>query len=83
MMADLRDHTSDDWDWWTEWGYPPGEEYFSRLCDYVKVHGHANVPVTYAIDGYNLGEWVRRQRRAFADSLLEADRQGRLQKLPG
>ena len=59
------------------------EEGFSRLLDYVEHHGHARVPQSYTIDGYNLGTWVQIQRGEFGKGLLDSDRQRRLRELPG
>jgi hypothetical protein len=59
------------------------EEGFSHLLQYVERHGDARVPQSYSVDGYQLGEWVARQRRMYAKGLLDADRERRLQALPG
>jgi len=59
------------------------EKGFSRLQDYVERHADASVPRSYAVDGYKLGVWVHSQRRNYAESTLEADRQRRLKELPG
>jgi superfamily II DNA or RNA helicase len=59
------------------------EEGFNRLLNYVDHHGDARVPQTYTVDGYKLGAWVRKQRAKHADGILDADRQRRLQNLPG
>jgi hypothetical protein len=59
------------------------EEGFSRLLHYVKDYGDALVPRSHSVDGYNLGAWVKTQRRLHAKGTLEADRQHRLQELPG
>ena len=59
------------------------EEGFSRLGDYVEHHGDALVPASYTLDGYNLGSWVKVQRRKHAKGTLDADRERRLQQLSG
>ena len=59
------------------------EEGFSRLLDYVERHGDARVPQSYTVDGYKLGEWVMTQRASHAKGTLDADRQRRLEDLPG
>ncbi len=59
------------------------EEGFSRLQDYVKRHGDARVPRSHIDDGYPLGSWVTTQRHLYAKGTLDADRVGRLQKVPG
>ena len=59
------------------------EQGFSRLRDYVKRHGHARVPRSYTVDGYKLGSWVNNQRAFHSRDILDAERQRRLQELPG
>lgn len=59
------------------------EEGFSRLQEYLQHHGDARVPVSYVVDGYRLGEWVHQQRKNYKNGILDADRQQRLQELPG
>ncbi len=59
------------------------EEGFGRLQDYVLRHGDASAPRSYTVDGYQLGVWVKSQRRNYAESTLAADRQRRLRELPG
>ena len=69
------------WSWNTltdQW-----EEGFSRLQDYIERYGHARVPHSYSIDGYRLGGWVSKQRDCNAKGSLDAERQRRLQNLPG
>jgi hypothetical protein len=59
------------------------EEGFRRLQRYVERHGNARVAKSYAVDGYPLGSWAHIQRGRDAKGLLDADRQRRLQELPG
>jgi hypothetical protein len=59
------------------------EEGFRRLLRYIDDHGDARVPQSYTVDGYQLGAWVKTQRRRHAKGTLEADREHRLQGLPG
>ncbi|MGH3556439.1 Helicase associated domain protein [Mycobacterium sp.] len=59
------------------------EEGFRRLVEYVESHGDARVPRFYTTDGYKLGYWINNQRDNYAKGILAADRQRRLQKLPG
>jgi superfamily II DNA or RNA helicase len=59
------------------------EEGFRRLLDYINRRGDARIAKSYSVDGYNLGAWVRKQRRRHAEGTLEADRESRLQDLPG
>jgi superfamily II DNA or RNA helicase len=69
------------WSWNTladQW-----EEGFSRLKNYVEQHGDARVPFAYTIDGHRLGTWVTTQRKHHAAGKLDADRECRLEELPG
>ena len=59
------------------------EKGFSRLLDYVKRNGDARVPRSCTIDDYNLGAWVKGQRRAFGKGLIDVDRRHRLKELNG
>jgi superfamily II DNA or RNA helicase len=59
------------------------EDGFSRLQEYVEAHGDARVPRSYIVDGYRLGPWVNWQRLYYTKGTLDADRQRRLEKLPG
>ena len=59
------------------------EEGFGRLLDYIERNGDARVPKSYIVDGYRLGRWVLRQRNKHAKGTLDADRQRRLQEVPG
>ena len=59
------------------------EEGFCRLADYVDRHSDARVPASYTVDGYQLGAWVAIQRGSHAKGTLDADRERRLQALPG
>jgi hypothetical protein len=65
------DPRADDW-----------EEGFCRLLDYVERHGDARVPLSYAVDGYKLGQWVSVQRARRTRSTLDADHKHRLEGLP-
>jgi superfamily II DNA or RNA helicase len=59
------------------------EEGFSRLLQYVEHHGDARVPASYRADGYPLGAWVGTSRSDYINGTLDADRQRRLEALPG
>ncbi|WP_211282065.1 Helicase associated domain protein [Mycobacterium noviomagense] len=59
------------------------EEGYRRLVDYVERHGDARVPQSHTVDGYQLGAWVTTQRQRQKKALLDADRQRRLEGLPG
>jgi hypothetical protein len=56
---------------------------FGCLVNYVKLHGDARVPKSYAIDDYPLGSWIGTQRSFQAKGKLDPDRRRRLQALPG
>jgi superfamily II DNA or RNA helicase len=59
------------------------EEGFQHLLDYVDEHGTAAVPRGYVIDGYRLGSWIDSRRNEYKRGTLDADRQNRLNDLPG
>ena len=59
------------------------EEGFRRLTGYVERSGHAQVPKGSVLDGDKLGQWVANQRAKRTNGTLDADRQHRLQNLPG
>jgi hypothetical protein len=59
------------------------EEGFRRLSQYIEHNGNSLVPQPYAVDEYQLGSWVARQRRRRAKGNLEPDREQRLQSLLG
>jgi Helicase associated domain len=56
---------------------------FASLEQYAEREGHARVPAKYREDGFRLGWWVGTQRQAYKTGKLNADRQGRLEALPG
>jgi superfamily II DNA or RNA helicase len=56
---------------------------FSQLLDYVEHLGHARVPISYDVNGYNLGGWANSQRDANTRGTIKADRRRRLEELPG
>jgi hypothetical protein len=79
-----REHRLQDLPGWTWDPYADKwEEGFSRLLHYVKRHGDARVPRSYTVEGYPLGSWVTTQRQSYRKGTLAADRQHRLQDLPG
>lgn len=59
------------------------EEGYSRLLEYVETHSDARVPQPYKLGDYSLGAWVTAQRGNNSRGILEAERQHRLQTLPG
>ena len=79
-----RERRLEDLPGWT-WDPSPtsGRRVSADSCDYVERHGDARVPLSYTVDGYRLGEWVSTQRDNHAKGTLDADRQRRLQDLPG
>ena len=66
----LVEQTTASWEFW-----------FGLLERFVELNGDARVPHAYTVDGYRLGLWVITQRHR--RSRLDADRQRRLQDLPG
>jgi hypothetical protein len=66
------------WDVWTDkW-----EEGIRYLIEYVEREGHARVPQDCkTVDGYRLGQWVRKQR--LAKEIQAEERKARLVTLPG
>ena len=69
------------------WAWDPfadmWEEGFLQLLGYVESNGDARVPARHTVDGYRLGQWVDHQRRNHTKGTLEADRERRLEDLPG
>ncbi|MGC2377410.1 MAG: helicase associated domain-containing protein, partial [Mycobacterium sp.] len=60
------------------------ENGFSKMLRYVERHGDARVAQSYKDDeGYRLGGWVGEQRASYAKGGIDAERQRRLQELPG
>jgi hypothetical protein len=56
---------------------------FAALESFVRRERHARVPGAHVESGFLLGAWVSKQRAAFAAGNLSADRQMRLEGLPG
>jgi hypothetical protein len=70
------------------WTWNPLEnrwaEAFKCLRDFVDREGHANVPSMYAtLQGYNLGQWVETQQRAYKKGKLSVQRREALENMPG
>ena len=59
------------------------EEWFGLLEQFIEQNGHALVPQRYTVDGYQLGWWVAAQRSFYRRGTLDAERQHRLEDLPG
>lgn len=65
-----------------EWCTVSWEFWFGLLERYVRQKGHARISTTYVTEeGYNLGTWIREQRRAYRKGKLSPDRQKLLEKL--
>jgi Helicase associated domain/Helicase conserved C-terminal domain len=59
------------------------EKGFTQLLRYVEQHGNALVPASYTVNGYRLGGWVLTQRISRIEGTIDADRQRRLDEVPG
>ena len=67
---------------WT-WVVDRWEKGFSRLQAHVEQKGNARAPQGYMVDGQDLGSWIASQRNYYKRGKLSADRQHRLEALPG
>ena len=71
----------------TGWQWTPKadkwERGFGELVRFAAHHGHANVPVAYAVGGYKLGGWVQTQRLAFDEVTIDPERKRRLEDVAG
>ena len=69
------------------WAWEPHtdrwQEGFRQIQRYVDETGNARVPFRYTVNGFPLGGWVITQRSSYAKGQLDADRQHRLEALPG
>ena len=59
------------------------EDWFGQLREYVDQNGDARVPTTYILGDSKLGQWVNNQRVKQRNGTLTADRERRLNELPG
>ena len=59
------------------------EEGLRRLHEYIERHRDSLVPQSYVVDGYKLGSWATVQRHKHAKGTLDAERERRLDTLPG
>lgn len=59
------------------------EAAFALLQEYAAREGHSRPAKSHIEHGYELGEWVVRQRHRYAGGTLTAERTARLQSLPG
>ncbi|MDV3136820.1 Helicase associated domain protein, partial [Mycobacterium sp. 29Ha] len=77
-LEELRTWTWHTWD--SKW-----EKGFRRLTDYMQKHPKSPLPTQAYIepDGYKLGSWVVVQRTVHDKGILSAERQQRLEALPG
>ena len=55
------------------------EEGFSKLLEFKEAEGHCRVPVSFKLDGFEIGKWLGRQRRA-KDS-MSPERKQRLDEI--
>ena len=55
------------------------EEGFSKLLQFKEANGHCNVPYAYRLNGFNIGQWVQRQRAT--NDIMSAERKQRLDDL--
>ena len=64
-----------------EWGFQEG---MKKLKEYVKKNHHAKVPARYTDEsGFNLGNWVVRQRKAYKNGKLSSDHIQEFKKVKG
>jgi superfamily II DNA or RNA helicase len=68
----LIERTTASWEFW-----------FGLAEQFAEREGHCCVPQPYSIDGYRLGLWVNYQRFLHVKGILKADREHRLEALPG
>lgn len=58
------------------------EFWFGLLERFVEREGHSRVPARYEEEDFILGRWVEKQRIAYRNGRLDADRARRLEELP-
>lgn len=58
-------------------------QYVALLRQFIEAHGHANVPFRYAVNGRNLGIWVRNRRKDFRLSILDDWKIKKLESISG
>ncbi|MEK6251845.1 MAG: Helicase associated domain protein [Actinomycetota bacterium] len=56
---------------------------FANLQRFAEREGHVQVPAKHREAGYELGTWVDKQRQAYRENRLAAERQARLEAQPG
>ena len=58
---------------------------FDMLLDYIRQTGRSHVPIPYKVptNGFNLGQWVRNQKRFHREGKLRQRRIDALARLPG
>jgi hypothetical protein len=59
------------------------EEAFPHMQRFVEINQHAQVPLGFVQDGFNLGYWVVHQRARYATGKMDPRRVERLQQLSG
>lgn len=69
------------------WSWDALEAYWTQgldlLKEFYKEHSHLNVPFNYCIGDFNLSSWVSVQRRTFKKNKMSAERQIKLESIPG
>ncbi|MFI5982054.1 Helicase associated domain protein [Streptomyces sp. NPDC051555] len=61
---------------------PTWEEFYGAACAYRKVHGNADIPLTWiTAEELRLGDWLRRQRVAYNAGDLSEERAALLEEL--
>jgi superfamily II DNA or RNA helicase len=58
-------------------------EGFRLVSEYAAENNSAAVPLTYSVNGFKVGQWVKEQRSVFAAGKMAEDRRKRLEGLPG
>ena len=71
----------DDWSW--DLAVDDWDRGFAALETFVAREGHALVPAKHEENGYKLGNWVRVQRRRYAQHKIGQDQEGRLERQLG
>ena len=56
---------------------------FTKLLNFVRETGHADVPTKHIQDGFKLGSWVNGQRTRYSSQTLSSERVRKLQSVNG
>jgi superfamily II DNA or RNA helicase len=69
------------------WSWDPKQdawdEGFRQLSKFTEREGHARVPQRHIERGYNLGQWVASQRKAYLKGRIDEELKQRLEQRPG